>query len=448
MEDPEICPKCKSPELEQDADVLDTWFSSWLWPFSTLGWPEDTAEMRYFYPTDVLVSAYDIIFFWIARMIMAGLEFTGEIPYHTVYITGMIKDELGRWMSKSLGNGIDPMDMIEQYGADAVRYSLVVLNTEGQDIRLAPTRFEMGRNFANKLWNAGRFLHIQGKLSGCELGEEDLADRWIKSRLNSAIEAVHKETQRFRLDDALGAIYKFTWNEYCDWYLELLKPRLYGKSPQDRERALSNALTIFKDILKLLHPYMPFITEELNQALFESSKGEGLLIKGQYPEIYPEFIYAEAEVQMAFVQEVISAIRNLRAEMNVPPMKMAELAVIEKNEHIELLEKQVQYLTTLARIDRIKYYPEKPRPATSAIVGGLELFLPLGDLIDVQAELKRLTKEKERLIGKIEGINKKLSNAQFLQKADSGVIEREREKLSATQSELIKLSENIQAISG
>ena len=447
MEDPTECPKCGGENPEQDPDVLDTWFSSWLWPFSTLGWPDDSPEMKYFYPTDVLISGYDIIFFWIARMIMAGLEFTGDIPYHTVYITGMIKDELGRWMSKSLGNGIDPIDMVNQYGADAVRYSLVVLNTEGQDIRLAPTRFEMGRNFANKLWNAGRFLFMQGGLKGCDSAEEELVDRWIKSRLNAAIDKVHAETGRFRLDDALSAIYRFTWNEYCDWYLELIKPRLYGKLPEEREMALATALEVFKSIIKLLHPYMPFITEELNEALFSGPEGNGMLIKSQYPEYRAELCAPEAEKEMSFIQEVIGSVRTLRSEMNVPPMKMGELVLIGQGRQIDLLERYVSYLTTLAKVDRILRAEEKPRPAVSAIVEGVELFLPLGDLIDVDAERKRLEKERDRLDGRLNGLSKKLQNPNFLQKAAPDVVSREREKLANVEAELAKINSNIDLLS-
>ena len=440
--DPAECPKCGGG-LNQDPDVLDTWFSSWLWPFSTLGWPEKTPEMQYFYPTDVLVSAYDIIFFWIARMIMAGLEFTGDIPYHTVYITGMIKDELGRWMSKSLGNGIDPIDMIDQYGADGVRYSLVALNTEGQDIKLAPTRFEMGRNFANKLWNAGRFLVMQGGLKGIEKAKPELVDRWIFSRLNAAVKTVHKEIARYRLDDALSAIYRFTWNEYCDWYLELIKPRLYGKSESARETALAAALEVFDSILRMLHPFMPFITEELHRALAHGSKTDGILMKAEYPVPRRGAGAPAAERDMRFIQEVIGAVRNLRSEMNVPPMKRAEITLIGDDPRIELLERHSGYLDTLAKVDRILRSEMKPRPASSAIVEGLEVFLPLGDLIDTEAELARLKKERDRILSRLEGQRKKLANPNFLQKAAEQVVQHEREKLANAESELAKLEANI-----
>ncbi|NQS98380.1 MAG: valine--tRNA ligase [candidate division Zixibacteria bacterium] len=445
MEDPTECPKCGG-ELEQDPDVLDTWFSSWLWPFSTLGWPEDTAEMKYFYPTDVLVSGYDIIFFWIARMIIAGLEFTGDIPYRTVYITGMIRDEFGRWMSKSLGNGIDPIDMIEQYGADAVRYSLVALNTEGQDIKLAPSRFEMGRNFANKLWNAGRFLLMQGDLKGGAAAEMELADKWIVSRFQRISENAHLQIKKYRLNDALGAIYEFTWHEYCDWYVELIKARLYGKDEGGRERALQTARMIFGGILKLLHPFMPFITEELNRALLREAVDGELLIKSVYPVSEAEYLNGKAESEMSFIQQVIYQIRNLRAEMSVPLMKMAEVVLFGDAVKIALLERHLGYLTTLCKVDRILQGKEKPRPAVSAVLPGLEIFLPLGDLIDIDAERERLEKERSRVEGRLNGLRKKLSNQNFLQKAAPEVVEKEKNKLESAEQELAKIEANIELL--
>jgi len=443
LKDPDNCPKCGSENLEQDPDVLDTWFSSWLWPFSTLGWPEKTPEMKYFYPTDVLVSAYDIIFFWIARMIMAGLEFTGDIPYHTIYITGMIKDEQGRWMSKSLGNGIDPIDMINQYGADAVRYSLTVLNTLGQDIKLAPSRFEMGRNFANKLWNAGRFIQMQGGLQGIEPAEDELVDRWISSRFQKVVDIVHRKMKQYRLDDALMAIYEFTWHEFCDWYLELIKPRLYGKDPSARQKALTLSHDLLRGTLELLHPFMPFITEELNQAV---TGGDGLLIKADFPKKQKRWINEDAEEKMAFLQEVIGVVRNLRSEMNVPPMKMAEIILIGDKNKIKLIEDHIDYFTNLAKVDRAYRSEVKPKPASSAIVGNLEIFLPLGDLINIDSELARLNKERERLQDRLNSLEAKMHNKNFLQKAAPEVVEREREKLQSVQTQIEKIDINIQLL--
>jgi valyl-tRNA synthetase len=443
LEDPDICPQCGSANLEQDPDVLDTWFSSWLWPFSTLGWPDKTLEMDYFYPTDVLVSAYDIIFFWIARMIMAGLEFTGNIPYHTVYITGMIRDELGRWMSKSLGNGIDPIDMVDQYGADAVRYSLIALNTEGMDIKLAPSRFEMGRNFANKLWNAGRFLELQGGLKKLSLAPDELCDQWISSRFQKVIAEVNDKMTRYKLNEALSAIYNFTWHEYCDWYLELIKPRLYGKDASARETALTLALEVFHGVLKLLHPFMPFITEELQEAACGNISENELLITSSFPQPLASRFDESAEEEMDLIQSVIGAVRNLRSEMNVPPFKMAEIYLFGEGEKITVLEKHIGYLTSLGKIDRINRGHTKPRPAVSALVAGLEIFLPLGDLIDVPAELERLKKELERQEGKLAGIQKKLANEQFLVKASPQIVQNEKDKLKSAEEAIAKLKGNI-----
>ena len=446
MEDPSECTKCGG-KLEQDPDVLDTWFSSWLWPFSTLGWPDNTAEMKYFYPTDLLVSGYDIIFFWIARMIMAGLEFTGDIPYRTVYITGMIRDELGRWMSKSLGNGIDPIDMVGQYGADAVRCSLILLNTEGQDIKLSPTRFEMGRNFANKLWNAGRFIQMQGELKGVEPAPDDLADKWISSRFQKVVATVHENMARYRLNDGLTAVYDFTWHEFCDWYLELIKPRLYGDDETARETALTLTIDVFRGILELLHPFMPFVTEELNDSVCKSVCGDGLLIKTTYPQADENRLNPAAEAEMTFIQEVIYQVRNLRAEMNVPPVKMAEIVLFGDEDKIALVEKHAGYFANLVKVERIIRGDEKPKPASSAVIEGLEIFLPLGGLIDIRAELARLRKEKEKLEGRLTGLNKKLANENFVQKAKPEVVEREREKLVSNEEAMTKLLANIELLS-
>ena len=455
---PGECPKCKSKNFQQDPDVLDTWFSSWLWPFSTLGWPEENDAYRYFYPTDVLVSGYDIIFFWIARMIMAGLKFTGEEPYHTVYITGMIKDELGRWMSKSLGNGIDPLEMIDQYGADAVRYSLVVLTTEGQDIKLAPSRFEMGRNFANKLWNAARFLLMQERpdrftviepavrLSRAEL---KLEDRWILSRLQGMLKTVKDRIKRYRLNEALLAIYDFTWHDYCDWYVELIKPRLYqaGDSSQ-REATLALAFRVFESALRALHPFMPFVTEELWQQI---ASIDGLLLdvndshsvmRQRYPEANSSLIDRRAERQMEVIQSVIQAVRNVRAEMSVPPGAEARVLIAGPDEEINILLEQFDMLKNLAKISELRKAESKPKHAASAVVGTMEIFVPLEGLIDLEIERARLDKEITRYEGMLRGIMKKLGNESFLQKAPPEIVKREERKKEEIEAALTKLQRN------
>jgi valyl-tRNA synthetase len=435
---PEQCPSCGNRRMTQDPDVLDTWFSSWLWPFSTLGWPEDTPALRYFYPTDVLVSGYDIIFFWIARMIMAGLKFTGQEPFHTVYITGMVKDEQGRWMSKSLGNGIDPIEMIDRYGADAVRYSLVVLTTEGQDIKLAPSRFEMGRNFANKLWNAARFLLMQERpdtFAVRQPADLKLEDRWILSRLQNMLTTIADRVERYRLNEALLAIYDFVWHDYCDWYLELIKPRLYDEVESEiRAGTLALALRIFESALRALHPFMPFVTEELWQQIaaipgLQLGIVEPVSVMVQnYPLPDPKWVDEEAEERMTLIQSVIQTVRNIRAEMRVPPKMEAQLLVNGDAGKIRILQEQFLMLSVLARVKEIRSVAEKPPHSASDVVEGLEIYVPLEGLIDFQVEKARLDREINRLEGLLAGIRRKLAGADFIQNAPGEVVERERQK--------------------
>jgi len=453
---PPVCPKCGSKNFAQDPDVLDTWFSSWLWPFSTLGWPRDSEAFRYFYPTHVLVSGYDIIFFWIARMIMAGLKFTAHDPYNTVYITGMVKDELGRWMSKSLGNGIDPIEMIDQYGADAVRYSLVVLTTEGQDIKLAPSRFEMGRNFANKLWNAARFLLMQERperFSVTESAKLTLEDRWILSRLQRMLETVEDRVARYRLSEALLAIYDFTWHDYCDWYLELIKPRLYNNpDPANREGVLALALRVFEISLRALHPFMPFVTEELWQQI---ASLDGLdigmtipksIMRQEYPKAENARLDPAAEEQLELVQSVITAVRNIRAEMGVPPKTAAPLLISGSPEEFAILQNQHSMLTTLAKVSHLERVSSKPVHAASAVAGTLEIFVPLEGLIDLDVERKRLDKEIQRQEGLLKSIRAKLSNEAFVSNAPAEIVDRERQKQTDIEATLEKLRRNRQSL--
>ncbi|MFH1862898.1 MAG: class I tRNA ligase family protein, partial [bacterium] len=452
VESPDLCPICASSNLQQDPDVLDTWFSSWLWPFSTLGWPREDDSYRYFHPTDVLVSGYDIIFFWIARMIMAGLKFTGKEPYHTVYITGMVKDELGRWMSKSLGNGIDPIEMIDQYGADAVRYSLVVLTTEGQDIKLAPSRFEMGRNFANKLWNAARFLLMQNKPVSFTLQAPPslrLEDRWILSRLQIMLAVVEDRVSRYKLNEALLAIYDFTWHDYCDWYVELIKPRLLNEADAaDGEGTLALALRIFETALRALHPFMPFVTEELWQqvaalpGLDVGVSGFRSIMRQQYPVSDPAQIDPEAETKMNLLQEVIQVVRNIRSEMEVPPRAEAALFVSGDESAISILFEQMGMLRTLARVRSLHQTTAKPPHSASAAVQSLELFVPLEGLIDLSIERARLEREIARQENLLTGIQQKLNNTSFVEKALSEIVERERQKLINVEESLTKLRKN------
>ncbi|RMI15307.1 MAG: valine--tRNA ligase [Calditrichaeota bacterium] len=448
-EAPQRCEKCGSNEIHQDEDVLDTWFSSWLWPFATLGWPEDTPELRYFYPTDTLVTGADILFFWVARMIMAGYEFMGEKPFKDVYLNGIVRDAQGRKMSKSLGNGIDPLDIIEKYSADALRFTLLMLSSEGQDINLAESHFEIGRNFSNKLWNAYRFLALnieEPNDNFREYGEHlELADRWILSRLHRTIQQVSESIDTFRLSDSLKAVYHFFWDELCDWYLELIKSRLTleGDHPS-KEVARRVATYVMKQCMNLLHPYIPFITEEIWQRLKNSS--EESVVISPWPEAEEAMIDSQAEEEMRFIQEVITGIRATRSEMNVPPSRKSMLLYRTGNSTVEeRLTRYASYITQLARTEAIRPVTDENELKGSAalVVDQAELFIPLAELIDVEAEKQRLEKEISRVTQQMAGLQKKLSNEDFLQKAPEAVVQNTREKLHNLTEKLNKLKANL-----
>ncbi|NQT35163.1 valine--tRNA ligase [bacterium] len=480
-ETPDKCPKCGCDELKQDEDVLDTWFSSWLWGFSPLGWPKKTDDLKFWYPTDVLVTGYDIIFFWVARMIMAGMEFMNDVPYRDVYITGMIRDEQGRWMSKSLGNGIDPTDMVDQYGADAVRFTLITLASEGQDIRLTPSRFEGGRNFANKLWNSYRFLmskldviaseakQSQGDVRSpqrftlrddilIELEDAPLPDRWIVSRLHSVTEKVLENAEKYRLNDCMTAVYDFIWKEYCDWYLELVKVRLTDDKPlETRCEALGRAVAVFEAALRLLHPGMPFITEEMWQGIRNATEtsptvssgkikggGNGVSIMTQpYPQIEDFRHDSKSEKEFGFLQRLIGSVRNIRAEMTVPPSKRAKVVIAGcSNEKRELVKVNIELVKRLATLSDITFDGIPPPQSAAAVVDEAEVYVPLAGLIDIDVERKRLDKDIARLQGVIRGAEAKLSNDKFINKAPEDVITHEREKLASCRDQLVIVVNN------
>lgn len=454
LENPTHCRKCNSKDLQQDKGVLDTWFSSWLWPISTLNWPKDSQEMRYFYPTSVLVSGYDILFFWIARMIMAGLWFTGKKPFNSVYITGMIKDELGRIMTKSLGNGIDPIEMVDKYGADAVRYSLVALSTEGQDIKLSQQKFEMGRNFANKIWNAYRFLKMkESEVTVGDLDEtkmdaiDDLSDRWILSRLNSTWRTISEKFNQFKLNEALDAIYNFLWHDYCDWYIEILKDRLNAQNMEAHASFRNVALPVFKTTMELLHPFMPFITEEIWKNT-GSDSAESVMITN--PGNYSEGLIApRIEKDMMLIQQVIYSVRNIRGEMNVPPAKKAHLIIkCSKKSKLDVINKHLDYVYRLGSIEKVDMGPDVVKPPQSAtvVIPDMEMYIPLAGLINIENEHKRLSKEVARLQEQIHSVNRKLFNREFLKKAPAGVIERERQKLDTFTGNIERLQTNLTAL--
>jgi len=444
---PAQCSKCISSNIRQDEDVLDTWFSSWLWPFSTQGWPEESEDLKYFYPTDLLVTGPDIIFFWVARMIMAGLEFMGEIPFKNVLLNGIVRDEFGRKMSKSLGNGIDPLEMIDEYSADAVRFTLVMLSSEGQDINLSKNSFEIGRNFSNKIWNAYRFLsmHLDKIDTEYQKYEKDfeLSDKWILSSFHRAIKKCSTNLDRFKVNESLNDIYQFFWHDYCDWYLELIKKRLYQKDSSDSHKAaLSIATYIMKESMNLLHPYIPFLTEEIWQSL-KLSGDESIVIES-WPESDNNLIDDTSEQNMIFIQDSIGSIRNIRAEMNVPPGKTASLYIRGDKTKSTLIYENIEYFQSLAKVDQIHPYSEElsHEATATAVIHGVELFVPLAELIDVDKERLRLEKEIQRLEGLSKSISAKLSNENFISKAPEKVVNAERDKLSNIKQNLEKIRDN------
>ena len=437
------------PGMVQDEDVLDTWFSSWLWPFATLGWPEKTPELDYFHPTKVLVSGYDILFFWIARMIMASLHFTGKPPYTDIFITGMVKDKQGRWMSKSLGNGIDPLDMIDQYGADAVRYSLTVLCAQGQDIKLDPLKFEMGRNFANKIWNAynvfGQFME-EGAIyeRKREAQDMELVERWMLHRLNTTIQLVDDSLQRYRLNEALSHIYDAFWHDYCDWFLELIKPD-YGDAMSEEKIAL--ALEIFEKLIQLLHPFMPFITEDLWWRMRPRAQGEACICSA-WPHADASLLDPAAQDSFGLIQELISGIRNVKSEYGVSPGKEIEAILNLDPDAVQLAETMKDhagYFLKLARVGALHVgsEQEKPKASASKVVGSSEVYIPLAGMIDLEVERQRLQKEIDQKRTYLQGLQRKLQNENFVNRAPAAVVEGEKEKARIAQEELEKLVTNL-----
>ena len=438
------CPHCHSKNLHQDEDVLDTWFSSGLWPFETFGWPEETEDLKHFYPTSTLVTGYDIIFFWVARMIMMGLEFGKDIPFRHVFIHGLVRDSQGRKMSKSLGNGIDPMEVIEKYGADSLRFMLITGNTPGNDMRFYDERVESARNFANKLWNASRYMlmNLEGfdKSFKPEAADYTLADRWILSRYARTVRDVTENLDKFELGEAGRMIYEFIWNEFCDWYIELTKARLYDK---ENVRARNTALYVLSHVLegtlRLLHPFMPFITEEIWQKVPHSDELKSIMV-AQWPEGDEAYINGDTEARMTAIMETIKTVRNMRAEVGAAPSKKSELILFVADEALRAVFTENQaYLDKLASSEPVTILPagaEKPENAMAGVVSGVEIYLPLKGLIDVEKETARLQKEQEKLQKEIQRLNGKLSNEGFLSKAPEQVVAAEKEKLAGYQEKL------------
>ena len=452
-QEPTNCSKCDSENLEQDKDVLDTWFSSALWPFSTLGWPEETPDLKYFYPTDVLVTGRDIIFFWVARMIFSGIEQMEEVPFHTSVIHGLVRDAQGRKMSKSLGNGIDPLEVINEFGADTLRFTLITGNAPGNDMRWREEKVEASRNFANKIWNASRFVLMN-------LGDEDfsdfdkdnlkleLADKWILSRLNRTIQQVDKNLGKYLFGEASAALYEFTWSEFCDWYIELIKPRLYqDEDPQAKKTALYMVSTVLEKILRLLHPFMPFITEEIWQTLPHA--GESIMV-ADWPEVDQNQLSDEIEEQMAVVMDITRAIRNIRSEMNVNPGKKIK-AIFHpvQDDRLDTVKAGADYVADLARIEELKIaadLAEKPSLASTAVANGVEIILPLEGMVDIDKEIERMEKEIKKTEGEIKRAEGKLANEGFVNNAPEHLVQGEREKVEKFKAELEALKDRLEEL--
>lgn len=439
-EDPTHCPKCNSAKLTRDPDVLDTWFSSALWPFSTMGWPEKTEELDYFYPTSVLVTGFDIIYFWVARMVFMGMEFMGEIPFRDVCIHGLVRDEQGRKMSKSLGNGIDPLEVIKDYGADALRFTLVNGVAPGNDMRFHWDKVEASRNFMNKIWNASRFalMNLEDKIpEECE--PKLLANRWFLTRLKNTVESLSKNLENYDMGEGAKLLYDFVWGEFCDWFIELSKPALYGNMGEEAQKETRYVLWLSLDtILKILHPYVPFITEEIWQSL--PHEGESIMVQS-WPSNKLSFEDKDAERDMNQLVELITQIRNIRAELGVSPGK--EIRILYEG---NLLEEQISYLKALAKASEVAPLKSKPDKAVTAVVAGITAYMPLEDMIDFDKEIARLKAEIQKMEKEIKIASGKLQNQGFVTKAPAQVVEKEREKLADYQNKQQKLIQRLKEL--
>ncbi len=447
---PDICPNCGSARIEQDPDTLDTWFSSALWPFSTLGWPQNTEDLKYYYPTDVLVTGYDIIFFWVARMIFSGVEQMGREPFKYVFIHGIVRDAQGRKMSKSLGNGIDPLEVIGQYGTDALRFALTIGNSPGNDLRFSTEKVESSRNFANKIWNASRFVLMNFDedmdLTKADSAGFTAADRWILSRVNSITREMTENLDRFETGVALQKIYEFIWEEFCDWYIELVKPRLYDREDATRLEAQYVLNYVLGTSMKLLHPYMPFITEEIYLHLVN---GDESIMISSWPEYREDYNFPEDEKQMALIMDAVKSIRNIRSEMNVPPSRKTKIIFVAGPEQVGVLKASGRFFERLAGASEISVQEDKAGispDAVAAIVAGAEIYIPLEDLIDIDKEIERLVREKTNLEKELERVGSKLGNAGFTAKAPVKVIEEEKAKQAKYGEMYEKVLERLKAL--
>ncbi len=450
-EEPHKCTKCGSTNLKQDEDTLDTWFSSALWPFSTLGWPEQTEDYKYFYPTSTLVTGYDIIFFWVARMIFSALEHTGQVPFDKVFIHGIVRDSLGRKMSKSLGNGIDPLEIIAKYGTDALRFSLVLGISPGNDIRYMPEKLESASNFANKLWNASKFVLSNMPENGSKLAEDKLPanlcyeDKWILSKLNKLVKEVTNNLENFELGIATQKVYDFIWNEFCDWYIEMVKSRLYDENCTTKFAAQYTLNKVLKDSLKLLHPVMPFVTEKIYMQLYHND--ESIMIS-KWPEYTESLSFEKEEEQIEKLKTIIVGIRNLRTNLNVHPSKKSKLIFVTKtaNDMLKESSAMIQKLGFANEIDIQENKENIPQNAMSVLADGIEVYIPFEELVDLEAEKQRLQGEREKLLSEVARGEKMLSNPGFVNKAPEAKINEEKAKLAKYKEMLEKVEERIKSI--
>ncbi len=472
-EDVKVCPKCGSTHIHQDEDVLDTWFSSALWPFSVFGWPEKTPDLDYFYPTTTMITGYDIIFFWVVRMMFSGIEYMGEVPFYDIYIHGLVRDAQGRKMSKSLGNGIDPLEMIDKYGADALRFMLSTGISPGNDMRFQTEKIESARNFANKLWNASRFVIMNiededgnfremarccsdccGKacadstdFSQIPLKEED---KWMLNRINDCIEYVDPAMDRYDMAMAGQRIYDLIWNEYCDWYIELVKPRLWGDDEEDKKVVRFALVMCLKNMLKLLHPFMPFITEEIWSYLPHGEGEKKYLISESWPKASLSYVYPEATKVLEITMDAVRAIRNIKAEKAVAPSVKIRATVLAEGEKADLLRKGESYLRNLGNITELTFAASKdeiPEDSVSAVIDGAEIYVPLDELVDYNEEFDRLTKEKARLEGEVKRSTGMLSNPNFVNKAPEAKVQSEKDKLVKYEEMLDKVIKQLEIVS-
>ena len=452
---PSVCPKCGCTHFTQDPDTLDTWFSSALWPFSTLGWPEKTEELDYFYPTDVLVTGYDIIFFWVIRMVFSGYEQTGKAPFHTVLIHGLVRDSQGRKMSKSLGNGIDPLEVIDKYGADALRLTLITGNAPGNDMRFYWERVESSRNFANKVWNASRFMLMNFEqaaekgisIDGVSLADLTQADKWILSKMNRLTKDVTENIDKYELGIAVSKIYDFIWEEFCDWYIEMVKPRLYNDEDKTKAAALWTLKTVLINALKLLHPYMPFITEEIFCNV--QNEEESIMIS-KWPEYKGEWNFEEDEKAVELIKEAVRGIRNTRTGMNVPPSRKAKVFVVSESEEVRnIFENSKTFFATLGYASEVAVQSDKTgiaEDAVSVLIHQAALYMPFADLVDIDKEIERLTKEEDKMNKEIKRAQGMLSNPKFVDKAPADKVQAEKDKLEKYTQMLAQIQERLAAL--